>query len=317
MTPPRFLWVIPLPSPHMGLVYLLALGAALFVLSASLGTAWFLTHPPRRTLAWALVKSQPADPSQLASPRPFREWTLNSRGLSLRIWDIPGDAPDGPAVILTHGWGDSRIGALPRLNTAARFASRVVAWDLAGHGESDGVCMLGTQEAVDLLMLIDQLPAGDVVLWGWSLGAGVGLAAAAQRGTRRITAIICESSYRHARTPAANVLAARELPWHINLPIALWSLGTVFGAGPCWHHFDRREIASALAGQVPVLMLHGAMDIVCPLSDAQSICDAANAELAVIATAGHNDLWSNATHARQCDAYISEFMRRVSNVAGA
>ena len=301
----------------MGLVFLLALGAALFVLSATMGTAWFLTHPPRRTLAWALAKSQPADPSQLNDSRTFRDWSLTSRGRALRVWDITGDAPHGPTVILTHGWGDSRIGALARVPAAARFASRIVAWDLPGHGDSEGICTIGTREVQDLLALIDQLPPGEIVLWGWSLGAGVSLAAASRQQNRRITAIICESCYRHARTPAANVLAARELPWRINLPIALWTLGTFFGVGPHWRGFDRREIAAQIAGQIPVLVIHGAMDIVCPLSDSRSITDAADGELVVVATAGHNDLWSTAAHAAECEHHISAFTNRVSNAAAA
>jgi pimeloyl-ACP methyl ester carboxylesterase len=192
---------------------------------------------------------------------------------------------------------------------AARFASRVVAWDLPGHGESNGICTLGVHEIVDLLALIDQLPPGDVVLWGWSLGAGLSLAAANQHRDHRITAIICESAYRFVHTPPSNVLAARELPWRINLPVSLWTLGTIFGAGPRWRGFDRKQIAAKLAGHIPVLVIHGAMDIVCPLEDSQSICDAAKGELVVIDTAGHNDLWSNAAHAAECESRIAAFMR--------
>ncbi len=292
----------------MGLFFLLALGAALFVLCASIGTAWFLTHPPRRTLAWALAKSQPADPSQLVDSRAFRDWSHTSRGHALRVWDIAGDRPDGPTVILTHGWGDSRLGGLARTPTAARFASRVVVWDLPGHGDSTGICSLGTREVADLLSLIDQLPPGDVILWGWSLGAGVSLSAAVNHP--RVTGVICESCYRLAGTPAANVLAARQLPWRMNLPLALGALGTVFGVGPRWRGFDRREIASKLAGKKPVLTMHGGQDIVCPLTDADAINTAAHGQMAVIPAAGHNDLWSDPAHAAECEAQILAFIAR-------
>ena len=306
----------------MGLLFLLALGAILFVLSASAGTAWFLTHPPRRTLAWAVSRALPADPSQLTQSRAFRSWTMPREGVVLHAWEMPGDRADGPTVILTHGWGDSRLGALARVPLACSLASSVIAWDLRGHGESSGVCTLGTHEVDDLLALIDQIEpqqrARGIVLWGWSLGAGVGivaaerLRAASASDAPSIRATIIESAYRHVHTPAANVLEARALPHRINLPIALGAigawLGSRVGAGTRWRGFDRAHHAAALKSAIPTLVLHGSADIVCPIADAQEIAHAAGAQLAIVDGAGHNDLWTDATFARPAGEAVTQFL---------
>jgi len=299
----------------MGLLLLLALGAAIFYLSASAGTLWFLTHPPRRTAAWAIAKSLPSDPSQLATPRAFQAWTLRRRGLDLHAWDIVGDRPDGPTIVLTHGWGDSRFGALSRVPLACSLASRVIAWDLAGHGDSSGVCTLGTRDVDDLLALLEQVctpERRDVVLWGWSLGAGVSIALAAKllesNAGPLVRAIIAESVYRLPITPAANVLDARALPWRVNLRLALAVFGVALGVGPRWRGFDRATHAARLAGRTPILLLHGSADIVSPIADAKDIATAAGARLATITGAGHNDLWTDANFSAHATTSVRDFL---------
>src|SRR5438105_2541012 len=99
-----------------------------------------LTHPARRTYASAVARGKPGDPSELGAALEFSAWGLKTGGLELPVWDIRGEREDGPVVVLTHGWGDSRIGALARLGAVAATASRVVAWDMRGHGEAPGIC---------------------------------------------------------------------------------------------------------------------------------------------------------------------------------
>jgi pimeloyl-ACP methyl ester carboxylesterase len=225
------------------------------------------------------------------------------------VWDVVGDDPAGPAVILCHGWGDSRIGGLSRLPAVAPCASRLILWDMPGHGEARGRCSLGTREVGALLGLIEQV-GGPVVLVGWSLGAGIAVAAAA--GDDRVLAVVAEAPYRLPWTPARNVLRAFGLPWRVSLPCAMALLGTRFGVGPLWRGFDR----AALAGKVrqPLLVIHGADDDVCPLEDGRDIAGAAPQGVFLpIPNAGHHGLWTAESTAVQCRAAVREFLSRALN----
>jgi pimeloyl-ACP methyl ester carboxylesterase len=291
---------------------------AIFILLALLAywlllvgwTMWRLTRPPRRTAGAALGQGRPADPSRMTPPRVFAEWSVRHRGATMPVWDIAGDDPAGPTIVFSHGWGDSRIGALSRVQALAPHASRLVAWDMAGHGDATGTCTLGTHEVDALIALLEQLAASReqpqrVVLFGWSMGAGVSLAAAA-RGAEssstpslRIVGVIAESPYRSAPTPARNVLAMQGLPHRSNLVPALLCIGIDAGvgsmlAGRLHPGFDRVAHAGRLRQLgVPVLVLQGQADPVSPLEDARAIAMASHAALEVIPGAGHFGLWTD------------------------
>jgi pimeloyl-ACP methyl ester carboxylesterase len=264
-------------------------------------TAWILTHPPRRTYASAVSRGRPGDPSELDGPREFRAWTLEIRGLRLPVWTIEGDLPaGGPTIVLTHGWADSKIGALARIAALSPVASRLIAWDLRGHGEATGTCGLGLRETGDLLALLEQLDEdGPVILYGWSLGAGTSIAAALERP---VAAVIAESPYRLAATPARNVLRARGLPWRATLPPALLAAGAASG-DPFYRCFDRASLAARL--RRPLLVIHGSEDVICPIEDGRAIAAAAPAgRLVEIPEAGHNDLWTDERFAAACAAAV-------------
>jgi pimeloyl-ACP methyl ester carboxylesterase len=386
-----------------GLALLIGIGLVVFLATLVLFVIRTLTRPPRRTYAWAVARGRVGDPSELDRPRPFRNWTFRSRGLELPVWEIEGDVPGGPTVICTHGWGDSRLGGLVRVDALAPAAGRIILWDLPGHGEAPGTCRLGTAEARDLLELIDHVagsarrhdppranaagdqpercghaehaaaetkaapdvpsdvrqgveappPApsvgdggGGLVLYGWSLGAGVSIVAAARDG--RVSGVIAEAPYRFPMTPARNVLRGRALPHRLNLAPAFWLLGLMLGAGPGWGRahpaaagpdgsrqgggvgpvenrshrgpppsatggegaFDRAAHAARL--RCPLLVLHGEFDEICPLEDARAIVEAVPegvpAELAEIQGAGHNNLWTQEPFASRCAEVVWEFV---------
>lgn len=294
-----------------GLLQLLALGLVIAILMAALYAGWMLTHPPRRTYASAVARARPGDPSELPAPRPFSTWQFEHDGAAFPIWDIPGDDPRGPVILMTHGWADSRLGALQRLGPVLPVASRILAWDLRGHGEATGLCRLGTREVEDLVALIDHIRAGDparpVVLFGWSLGAGVSIAAAARPEiSPHITGVIAEAPYRLPWTPARRVMHARGLPYRANLPIAFFVLGLLLGAGPRWRNFDRARHAARL--RCPLLVLHGEHDAICPVEDGRAIAEARHGTLAVIPHGGHNNLWTEPGPLADCSARLRTFL---------
>lgn len=296
-----------------GLLTLLAIGLTIFWIVAVVYVAWTLTHPPRRTYASAVARGRPGDPSELPGPpRPWSAWTFRTRGLELPVWEIRGDDPGGPTVVLTHGWADSRIGGLVRVPFLAPHVARVVLWDLPGHGEAPGISRLGTAEVDDLRALLEHLgpDAAPVVLYGWSLGAGVSVAAAA-RGAE-IAGVVAEAPYRLPETPARNVVRARGLPWRTNLAPAFWILGTLFGVGPRWRGFDRAAWAARL--RCPLLVLHGDCDVVCPAEDGRALAAAApSGRLVAVADGGHNTLWTDPVMAGECAAAVGSFLQKAKD----
>lgn len=363
----------------LGLLSLLAAGLAVYVAALVAFIAWMLTHPPRRGYAWAVARGVPGDPSEVLlthdrgarGPRPaFEVRTLSIAGRATAVWDIPGDDPDGPIVIVTHGWGDSRVVMLSRLPWLMPVCSRVVMWDLPAHGDSakGGVCALGASEPAALVELMCEIArerhapgASDVLaanpgilLVGFSLGAGVSLAAAAElsrpegacKPRAELAGVIAEAPYRVPLTPARNVLRLRGLPNRCVPNVALALLGTAIEqriAGARWgkgqwpaepaavrgtadpgdraaaKFEDRAALVARLPAGCPLLVIHGDRDEVCPLEDGRAIAKSArDGRLAIIEGAGHLDLWTNAATAARAGAQIAEFVAATAqrSVAG-
>lgn len=301
-----------------GLLILLASGLLLLWAGVVVYTAWLLTHPPRRTYAWAVSRGLPGDPGEMTPPMPFAAWTCRSRGVDLPAWTIEGKRADGPVIVITHGWADSRIVMLERARVLVDIARQVVVWELPGHGETGGVCTLGARESVHLRAVVDAIP-GDtrIVLYGFSLGAGVSIAAAAELGPSRVCGVIAEAPYRVPATPARNVLRLRGLPYRSTLGPALLLIRSKAGRGLAPLAFDRAAWAARMHQSVPLLVLHGDADAVCPLDDARTIASAAPAgRLVVVAGGDHQRLWSTPSTREVCGAALRAFIESLSRSPG-
>lgn len=305
----------------MGLVLLLAVGALLATLLVVGWTIHAITRPPRRTYANALAKGRPGEPSQLmpgtdGAARTFESWTIEHRSAQLPVWDMQGDASDGPAVILSHGWGDSRIGALTRAHFLLPLASRIIMWDMPGHGDAPGSTRMGVDEHVALRTLVERVAASGstrVVLMGWSLGAGVSVRAMSEwrePAAQCVRGVIAEAPYRLALTPARNMLRLFGMPhgW-----IAEWAMGVIgvdLGVGWTWKKreaFDR-AVHAGKAG-VPVLVLHGERDEISPVADGEAIAVAAAGTFVKLPEGEHHGLWTTETTAMACYEAVRGFMQ--------
>jgi uncharacterized protein len=277
----------------LGLLQLLAIGAIGAWIIAVLYTAWSLLHPPKRTYAWALHRGIAGDPSELDEPLKFESLTIQSNNQSLHAWNIQGLNTEGPRILLVHGWGSSSIGALKRIPHLAHHASEIITLDLPGHGQSTGTSQMGATEHADLDALLSSFDdSKPTIVYGWSMGAGIALRFGREyKDQHDIRAVIAESPYIHAQTPARNVINLRGLPTKLNLKPAIMLMGMLKGVGPSWTGFARDQIAKDL--QVPLLLIHGTDDPVCPLADAQEIQAAApDSTLIEITSAGHNNIWT-------------------------
>ena len=288
----------------MGLLILLAEGLGLVVV---VGTAWIIhamTHPQRKTYAFALARRIPADPSDVGLKA--HEITFNLRdGTASPGWLIEGRRADGPVVIVSHGWNSSRYQAISRAPLLADIASQVVLYDLRGHGDSTASsCRMGMVEVDDLISVMDQVSTDGkpVVLFGASMGAGISIAAAARDGSQKVAGVIAEGVYRHLLEPLRAHLKGLKLP---SFPFAHLASCYIESCRGRFGEFDRARFAACL--ECPLLVLHGSDDPVCGIEAAQRIAEAApKGELVVIEGGGHADL-AEVDRGRYLDA-IEQFV---------
>lgn len=247
----------------------------------------------------------PGDPGELPVPRKFEEWDAGGT----RAWTIEGDDPEGPIVVFCHGWGESRHAVLERVAAVAPACARMVAWDLPGHGESARRrSALGATEWAALAEVVGAagLEGKVVVLQGFSLGAGVCIAAGARMGGS-IAGVIAEAPYRQPWTPAERVMRLRGFPTAGVLGPAMWVLGRVVPGAGGWRGFDRAEAAGRL--RCPLLVVHGSGDEVSPIEDGRAIAEAGRGVMEVIEGAGHTDMWS--AHGERTGLVVRSFLAGV------
>lgn len=127
------------------------------------------------------------------------------------------------------------------------------------------------------------------------MGAGVAIDAALRlAGDARLASVIAEAPYRHAITPARNMLRLRALPSGWNLRAALAMVRRMSGGRGSGgsRPFDRAALAARIA--VPLLVIHGELDEISPIHDGRAIAAATpRARLIELAGASHYGLWSD------------------------
>jgi pimeloyl-ACP methyl ester carboxylesterase len=178
--------------------------AVLLVAGGTWLMAIVLLRPARMTdgrAAWRLKRLSPGDLRLRYSDANFLVHDDFSGGrLKLAGWWIPHPQAQGRCVILLHGYGDAKVGAIAWAPTWHALGYNILALDLRAHGQSEGsYCTAGYYERHDVSQVIDQLraeqPEGtqQVVLFGVSLGAAVAAAVGAMR--EDLAAVILECPY--------------------------------------------------------------------------------------------------------------------------
>ncbi|HEV2364233.1 MAG TPA: alpha/beta fold hydrolase [Caulobacteraceae bacterium] len=112
-------------------------------------------------------------------------------GLQLAYDDIRPAAGEAGTAILVHGFAANRAETWRRLSWYAAFERkgwRVIALDLRGHGESDKphepAAYDRAEMAADIIRLADHLGLGRLALVGYSMGAHLAAATAADHPSR-------------------------------------------------------------------------------------------------------------------------------------
>lgn len=140
--------------------------------------------------------------------------------LVLRAWWIPGDRPDGPAVLVVHGVTSCRRGddALLAAGMLHRAGFGVLLMDQRDHGDSDDEDLRfagGTEEYLDVLAAWDWLiaqgvPEERVGILGFSFGAATTMIAGGEEP--RVRAVWADSSYADMPEALRDYLARKGYP---------------------------------------------------------------------------------------------------------
>ena len=155
------------------------------------------TRPTRAQLLWlmALIVSMAGDPSP-AHAAPGR--AASADGVAI-AYDAHGAGT--PALVFVHGWSCDRTYWKGQLEPLGR-RYRVVAIDLAGHGESGTNRQAWTIAAfgADVAAVVEKLGLERVVLIGHSMGGDV-IVEAARRLRGRVAGLVWVDVYRKLDAP--------------------------------------------------------------------------------------------------------------------
>jgi non-heme chloroperoxidase len=104
--------------------------------------------------------------------RPDHAVVRTPDGAHLAVWDLEGDGPEAPVVVLPHCWGCSHEVWLPVTRRLKEQGFRVVLYDQRGHGASTrGTAQLTIESlAHDLTAVLEATDVRDAVLAGHSMG---------------------------------------------------------------------------------------------------------------------------------------------------
>jgi dipeptidyl aminopeptidase/acylaminoacyl peptidase len=223
-------------------------------------------------------------------------------GLTLHAWWMPPigveDGARAPAVLHVHG----NAGNISHHEAYSSFLPRegigVLIFDYRSYGRSErsprrinrSDLVVDTDAALDLLLARPDVDPARVGIYGVSLGAVIGLAVAAERP--EVTAVVELSGFASWKGIGRS---------HAG-PIGGWLFRSGYDAVDSVARLDDR----------PLLIVHGDLDDVVPVSHAHEIGEAAigagvGVESHISAGTGHNDLLWEDTEAQ---IRIVSFLRR-------
>jgi fermentation-respiration switch protein FrsA (DUF1100 family) len=213
-------------------------------------------------------------PAEAGLPEATEVPLTTADGVHITAW-FAAPQGDKPVIVFFHGNGGSLRYSVARFRQLIGAGTGLVALEYRGYGGNEGspseAGLIADGEAA-YAYAAARYPAGQIVLWGQSLGSGVAVAVAADKPVGRI---ILEAPF----TSTAAVAAIRY--WYI--PVSLLMKDQF--------HSDRL-IQKVTA---PLLILHGVKDQVVPYAMGERLFELANKPKHIVRflDAGHDDLDAN------------------------
>lgn len=198
----------------MGLVALLALGAAMTLAAAVTAVVRDARFPARASVGWALARRIPTRPAEAGMDSTDGS-VVCPDGTALPLWTVRGGSPEGPALLLLHGWRRSRIDSLRRLPWLLPHVRFACLMDLRGHGDAPrGPSTLGAADVDDACTAARAHAGIPWIVAGHSLGASVAMRASAAmlRAGVRVEGVLLMSPYPNLRVPLSGRLSSVGMP---------------------------------------------------------------------------------------------------------
>jgi uncharacterized protein len=205
-------------------------------------------------------------------------------GVTLRGWRCGAAGPRRGTVVYLHGIADNRTSSRGAIARFTRRGLDFVAYDSRAQGESTGtICTYGYWEMRDLEDVIGQLAPGPVVLVGTSLGAAVALQEAPD--DVRVVGVVAAEAFSDLRTVARERAPRFLTEGMIQRAFAIAEARGAFRAD------EVSPVTAARRIRVPVLLIHGALDIDTPADHSRRILAALGGpkELILVEGAHHNE----------------------------
>ena len=195
-------------------------------------------------------------------------------GIPLEGWLFTPRTPNGAAVIVLHGVGDTRAGMMGHAQILLQAGYTVLAPDFRGHGASGGsIITYGVREAGDVHQWCDWLLARrpGLRLFGLGRSMGAGILLESLRVEPRFRAVVA------------------DCPFYTFRDIAYYRLGQIshLGRAPLWPvvtfgfayarvrygvDLDRASPAEAVRStHIPILLIHGTRDTNIPPSHSERL----------------------------------------------
>jgi fermentation-respiration switch protein FrsA (DUF1100 family) len=214
-------------------------------------------------------------PGPTPPPQPFQRFEVTTAdGVQLVGWHADVD-PEQPTLIYFCGNAGNVGDRADLLSGVVGRGLGIAAFNYRGTGESagqpseDGVYR-DAEAVYDFLVESQGADSSRIIFWGHSIGGAV----ASELASRRpCSGLILESTFRSAKS-----MARRMLPW--------------FPAGPFMTlKLDNEAALSRL--ELPVLLIHGTVDPVVPVSDSKALYEKApgQKDLWLVEGAEHNDVY--------------------------
>ncbi|MDH4334304.1 MAG: alpha/beta hydrolase [Chloroflexota bacterium] len=240
-----------------------------------------------------------------------------SDGVRIAGWWIPAAAeigPDGPTVVMVHGYGDNKSGMLEyAMFLHDRY--NLVLFDLRNSGQSTGTLTTqGSQEQRDLVAILDWIVSvkhpAQLIVFGQSMGGHTAVNVVAE--DPRVEALILDSTHDRLRTAMVARIGNAGYPFGEVGYLAI-ALGSWIRSGENVLASDPIDALVRL-GSRPVLLLQGGSDHDVPPASADRMAAAAQAaavelELRVCPGADHGLL--DETCPDDYGRWLDDFLERV------